>query len=261
MSFLKNKLEQIYLKYNKFQFIHPDPLEFLYNYKNPRDQEIVGLIASSLAYGKVTQILVSVKKILKFLGKTPRNLIIKEDSLFFKKALAGFKHRFTTGEEIVLLLMGIRKTVQKYESLEKCFLSHSNRDTNYLGAITRFVAELTCFFPNNKTYLIPSPEDGSACKRLMLYFRWMIRHDEVDPGCWEKISSEKLIIPLDTHIYFISKKLGFTNRKSADMKTALEITEAFRKINKQDPVKYDFALTRFGIRNDFEYHQLFNIVN
>ena len=89
----------------------------------------------------------------------------------------------------------------------------------------------------------------------------MGRHDEVDPGCWETITPEKLIIPLDIHMYFISKKLGFTNRKSANMKTALEITEAFGKINKKDPVKYDFALTRFGIRNDFEYHQLFDMIN
>ncbi len=261
MNSLKNKLEQIYLKYNKFELIHPDPLEFIYNYKNPQDQEIIGLIASSLAYGKVSQILASTKKILNVLGASPKTFIQEEDLLFLKEALRNFKHRFTTGEEIVFLLMGIRKALQKHDSLEKCFLSHSNNDINYLSAITGFVSELNYFFPNNKTYLIPSPENGSACKRLMLYFRWMARHDEVDPGCWRKVTPEKLIIPLDTHMYFISKKLVFTNRKSADMKTSLEITEAFRKINKKDPVKYDFALTRFGIRDDFEYHQLFDMVN
>ena len=262
MNSLRNKLDQIYLKYNKFHLIHPDPLEFLYNYKDLHDQEIVGLIASSLAYGKVSQILASVKKILNFLGASPRKFILEEDLPFLKEALRKFKHRFTTGEEIVLLLIGIRKAVQKHDSLENCFLSYiTNNDTNYLSAITRFASELTCFFPSNKTYLIPSPENGSACKRLMLYLRWMTRHDEVDPGCWRNVTPENLIIPLDTHMYFISKNLGFTNRKSADMKTSLEITEAFRKINKEDPVKYDFALTRFGIRDDFEYNNLFDMVN
>lgn len=261
MNSLKYKLEQIYLKYNKFQFIHPDPLEFLYNYKNPLEQEIVGLIASSLAYGKVSQILISIKKILNTLGNSPRDMILNKEPSFFKETFAEFKHRFTPGEDIVFLLMGIRKIIQKHKSLEKCFLLHLNKNTEFLDTIKEFVSELTCFFPNNNTYFIPSPENGSACKRLMLYLRWMIRHDEVDPGCWQKINPEKLIIPLDTHLYFISKNLGFTKRKSADMKTSLEITEAFKKINKKDPVKYDFSLTRFGIRDDFEYHQLFDIVN
>ena len=261
MNSLKNKLEQIYVKYNKFQFIYPDPLEFLYNYKDPQDQEIVGLIASSLAYGKVSQILTSVKNILGVIGGAPRDFIFKGNFFSFKRAFTGFKHRFTTGEEIAFLLMGIQNVIEKYGTLEKCFLSHLNKEKNILKTVTKFVSELTHFSPNKKTYLLPSPEDGSACKRLMLYLRWMIRKDEVDPGCWKNINPEKLIIPLDTHMYFISKNLGFTKRKSADMKTSLEITEAFRKINRKDPVKYDFTLTRFGIRNDFEYQQLFDIVN
>ena len=124
MNSLRSKLDQIYLKYNKFHLIHPDPLEFLYNYKNSQDQEIVGLIASSLAYGKVSQILVSVKKILNFLGASPKKFILEEDLPFLKEALRKFKHRFTTGEEIVSLLMGIKKSLQKYDSLENCFISH-----------------------------------------------------------------------------------------------------------------------------------------
>ena len=97
---------------------------------------------------------------------------------------------------------------------------------------------------------MPWPSRGSACKRLNLYLRWMIRSDEVDPGGWSGVHPRKLIVPLDTHMHRIGREWGFTRRKAADMKTALEITEAFRSINELDPVKYDFALTRTGIRKD-----------
>ena len=93
------------------------------------------------------------------------------------------------------------------------------------------------------------PSAGSACKRLNLYLKWMIRNDQVDPGCWKKIPPSKLVMPLDTHIFRICSNLGITKRKSADMKTALEITSFFRSINPEDPIKYDFALTRPGIWN------------
>ncbi|MCD6487215.1 MAG: TIGR02757 family protein, partial [Syntrophobacterales bacterium] len=98
--------------------------------------------------------------------------------------------------------------------------------------------------------LLPSPAKGSACKRLNLFLRWMVRHDDVDPGGWDDISSSKLIIPLDTHMHRICLALGITKRKQADMKTALEITRSFQVMAPHDPVRYDFALTRLGIRKD-----------
>ena len=96
----------------------------------------------------------------------------------------------------------------------------------------------------------PSPERGSACKRINLFLRWMVRKDRVDPGGWDKVPRSMLIIPLDTHMYHICTGLNMTCRKSADMTTAVEITEAFRKIAPEDPVRYDFSLTRLGIRKD-----------
>jgi uncharacterized protein (TIGR02757 family) len=105
------------------------------------------------------------------------------------------------------------------------------------------------------------PEKGSACKRIMLFLRWMIRNDEVDPGGWDKISPELLIVPLDTHMHTIGKILGFTERRNADMKTALEITRGFKKISARDPVKYDFCLTRFGIRREMQMNDLRSMFN
>lgn len=97
---------------------------------------------------------------------------------------------------------------------------------------------------------------ASAAKRLMLFLRWMVRNDELDLGLWKSLTPQDLIIPLDTHMMHISAILGLRNRKSADLTTALEITEGFRRINPEDPVKYDFCLTRLGIRPDLSKDQL-----
>jgi len=256
---IREKLDSLYNKYNKFELIHPDPLEFIYDYKLSEDQEIVALIASSLAYGRVAQILISVKKVLSILGEHPKQTLLKSDLDEIGLKLGLFKHRFTTGQEVHLLLKGIKAVLDKHGSLKVCFCKEDN---NYLSRISKFASELNSFFDKNKSYLVPSPEDGSACKRLMLFLKWMIRKDEVDPGTWADTELlGDLIIPLDTHMYYISTELGFTKRKSADLKTALEITKNFRKLNHEDPTKYDFTLTRFGIRNDMQYQSLFDSIN
>ena len=102
----------------------------------------------------------------------------------------------------------------------------------------------------------PDPAAGSACKRLHLFLRWMVRSDDVDPGPWTSVPAGKLVIPLDTHLHRLAAKLGATRRRSADRTTALEITEAFRRIRPDDPVRYDFALTRLGIRPDVQAPEL-----
>lgn len=258
MTDLREKLDSLYTKYNKFELIHPDPLEFIYDYKLPEDQEIVALIASSLAYGRVTQILVSVKKVLSVLGAHPKQSLLNANLDEIGLELGLFKHRFTTGQEIYLLLKGIKAVLLKYGSLKACFCKE---DSNYLDRVSKFVSELNFFFDHKKSYLIPSPEDGSACKRLMLFLKWMIRKDEVDPGPWADTNLNRdLIIPLDTHMYYISKELKFTKRKSADLKTAIEITGNFKNLNSDDPAKYDFTLTRFGIRNDMQYQSFFSSI-
>ena len=104
---------------------------------------------------------------------------------------------------------------------------------------------------------MPDPSKGSACKRLALYLRWMVRNDEVDPGGWKMVDPSALLIPLDTHMFNICTTLGLCSRKAADGRSAIEITEAFKKVCPEDPVRYDFALTRFGIRSDMKLEDLF----
>lgn len=243
----------MYRLYNKRHLVHPDPLEFLYKYSEALDREVVGIIASSLAYGRVAQILKSVDCILQPMGKHPFRFLQKTDSSKLMKIYKGFKHRFTTDKEMVSLLSGVHRVIMKYGSLNRCFVSGMRpEDENVLPALGKFSKELACV----SRYLVPSPQDGSACKRLNLFLRWMVREDDVDPGGWCSVGPAKLIIPLDTHMVNISKKLNITAKKTANIRMAEEITAAYKHVNADDPVKYDFALTRFGIRSEMKISEL-----
>jgi len=254
------KLELLYAYYNSPKWIHPDPLEYLHEYHDHQDREVVGLIAASLAYGRVSQILKSVSAVLEQMQPSPY-LFLKsatEESLLNR--FQEFKHRFTTGEEVASFLVGIKRIIEQYGSLYECFLcGFGEGDETVLPALTFLVNELRCHLNGSSNSLLPFPQKGSACKRLNLFLRWMVRYDEVDPGGWRKVSPSKLIVPLDTHMHRICLLLKLTDRKNADMRTAIEVTRAFRKMAPEDPVRYDFALTRLGIRTDADLDTLYEI--
>ena len=245
----KKALESTYARFNKKEFIHPDPLEFVYRYTTSGDREIAGFVAAALAYGNVTQILKSVEKVFKPMGTSPRRWLLKTSPADITGAFRSFKHRFTTGAELAVFLINIKTTVEKHGSLENCFLKHYRpADETLAGAIYDFVNDFNA--RACAPTLTPCPEKKSSFKRLNLFLRWMVRHDTVDPGVWSKVPPSKLIIPLDTHMFQVAKKDGLTRRNDTSMKTALEITAAFRKVSPEDPVKYDFSLTRAGIRKN-----------
>jgi len=247
----KKALDGLYEKYNRREFVHPDPLEFLYNYKDVRDREVVGLIASSLAYGRVKQILRSVSFVLERLGPFPTRFLVESSQDELLRIFEDFVHRFTTGRHLAALLTGARRAIRLYGSLHACFAAGVREaDETVIPALGDFVKELPCGDYSCDKYLLPTPDRGSACKRLHLFLRWMVRKDDVDPGGWDDIPPSKLIVPLDTHMHKIGLALRATRRKQADIRTALEITAAFREIAPEDPVRYDFALTRLGIRED-----------
>ncbi|HAT72273.1 MAG TPA: TIGR02757 family protein, partial [Elusimicrobia bacterium] len=206
-------------------------------------------IAACLAYGNVTQILKSVEKVLSLMGASPAAWLRKSQPAGIKKAFTGFKHRFTTGAEMALFLLNIKHTVEKSGSLENLFLAgYDKNEATVENAIYKFVDNLGAL--GRTPSLTPHPRHKSSFKRINLFLRWMVRKDSVDPGVWTKVSPAKLIVPLDTHMRQVSMSIGITRRKDTSMKTAAEITAYFRKIEPSDPVKYDFALTRAGIRGN-----------
>ena len=245
-------LDRLYRRYNCQKFVHPDPLQFVYGYNDNRDREVVGLVAACLAYGRVKQILVSVSRALDALGPWPADFVIDVSPSLLRRTFRGFRHRFAAGEHMVALLIGIRSVLREFGSLEACFRSAAGRsDETLLAALCGFADRLKAA-GGDSGHLLPDPSKGSACKRLNMYLRWMNRRDDVDPGCWESIGTDKLIVPLDTHMFRIAKTLGATRRGSADMRAALETTAAFGRVRRDDPVRYDFALTRLGIRDDLD---------
>jgi uncharacterized protein (TIGR02757 family) len=249
MAVSREGLDQIYRRYNSRKWVHPDPLEFLYGYGDPLDCEIVGLVASSLAYGRVLQILKSVRFVLEKMGPSPRGFLSSQREADLLEAFRGFKHRFTTEEELVALLLGVTRVVNRFGSLHACFQrGYLEEHATVLPALSFFVSELSHRCEGGGNSLLPRPEKNSACKRFHLYLRWMVRRDRVDPGVWMDIPAHKLIVPLDTHMHRMGVHLNFTQRCAADLRTAVEVTRGFQTICPEDPVRYDFALTRMGMR-------------
>lgn len=253
---MKELLETLYRKYNRRKYVSPDPLECIYQFDDVRDREIAGLVAACLAYGRVAQIVKSVSTVLGVMDASPCDFVCNGSSALFKKTFAGFRHRFADGEHLAALLTGIRRVLKRYGSLDACFLAGLEKtdSTTVSPALCLFVSRLD---PASAAgHLLPDPGKGSACKRLHLFLRWMVRKDRVDPGGWTGIAPAKLMVPLDIHMHAIGRRLGLTQRRQADAVTALEITQGFARFSPDDPVKYDFALTRFGIRREMDIEDL-----
>lgn len=243
----KEDLDNLYRKYNHRRFVSPDPLELVLRYESVADREIAGLIASSLAYGRVVQILKSASEVLDRM-QSPLQYLSDSSHRSIKREFIGFKHRFTTDSELSALLIGMKNTIENYGSLEGCFRAGC-RDTepDICASLCKFVDELCTGSGAECGSLLPDPRKGSACKRLNLFLKWMVRKDEVDPGGWDCVDESGLIVPLDTHMHRIGGLLGMIKTKQANMKAAKELTDGFRKFAPKDPTKYDFALTRLGM--------------
>ncbi len=251
----KDALEKLYLRYNRKELIPPDPLQFVYRYSEPADMEIAALLSAVLAYGRVQQIEKSLTTLLGRMGKSPYEFV-RNFSPRQRKKLQNFKHRFTTGDDISDLLTLLKKVLTEHHSIEKFFLIGCKKtDANIIPALSNFcdslirmhAAEHNGKISRGLKYLLSDPARASACKRLNLFLRWMVRDDKVDTGLWKLIDKAKLIVPVDVHMARLSAILGFHNRKTASLTTAVQITQAFAEIEPADPVKFDFALSRIGI--------------
>lgn len=254
---LRKILERAYAEYDA-RWIDPDPVQFVWRYDRREDREVAGLIASSLAYGTVPQIKRSVERVLGILGPHPARTIDALDAASAREALRGFKHRFNDATDVACLLIFIRGMRRERGSVEAFFAPEGT--VNALGPALEDFVRRTFALPRDGLYgrgalppragvrfFFPSPEDGSACKRLSLFLRWMVRADSVDPGGWTRVSRAALLIPLDAHIINIGRSARFTRRASPGWRMAEEITATLRACDPEDPVKYDFALHRMGL--------------
>lgn len=254
---LRALLNRAYAEYDR-RWIEPDPVQFVWRYDRPEDREVAGLVASSLAYGNIKQIRRSVESVLGILGDRPARALDSLNARNALRSLEGFKHRFNDAVDAACLLVFLREMRRAAGSVES-FFAPEGRVTDLRAALIDFVAR-TLALPHDDLYgrgllpggagvrfFFPSPADGSACKRLCLYLRWMVRADTVDPGGWTRVSRSALLIPLDAHIINIGRSAKLTRRVSPGWKMAEDITATLRACDPLDPVKYDFALHRMGL--------------
>ncbi|MHC4727506.1 MAG: TIGR02757 family protein [Planctomycetota bacterium] len=252
---IKSLLDKLYKKYNHRDLIKPDPLQFVYQYDKPPDREIVAFLSADLAYGRVEQIQKSLINLFERMGDSPYEFVRRFGKTEQKK-LIGFKHRFNTGQDISNLLMCFKKVLNQHASIEEFFIQGCKPgDKNILGGLSKFCNSLLNIHASRHKgqtsrglkYMLVNPSDGSACKRLNLFLRWMVRDDDVDAGLWNSVDKARLIVPIDVHMGRLCRILGFHNQKVVSLSTAIQITECFAEIEPADPVKYDFALSRIGI--------------
>jgi uncharacterized protein (TIGR02757 family) len=264
MSPLKFHLDNFLLHFPKEKHLSSDPVQFVHRYDDARDREIVGLIASAFAYGNVKIVLRTVENALRFLGPSPSRTIAGFDPKKDARRLRGFYHRFNTSRDLGVLFWIIRRAFEEYGSLESMFASTiSAEDIDTTNALENFCATLLGFgherfYPRGELkrrigvrFLFPRPSEGSACKRMNLYLRWMIRpQDGIDCGVWTRVTPRQLVIPLDTHIARISSYIGLTSMRSPGWAMAQDVTRSLRRLDPADPLRYDFALCHLGIAGD-----------
>jgi uncharacterized protein (TIGR02757 family) len=278
-------LEQLFERYHRTEFLGSDPLEFPHRFSDPWEQEAVALIAALLSYGNVKQIRRSVQAVLDRIGRTgksPREWVTAlgrpgglEEGL---EVFEGFVHRFNSGTDMVILLALIARTWKEWGSVGALFVSALEpEDADISRALDALVATWRAWVQSDPalrrlarkspsySYLMTSPEDGSCCKRWCMFLRWVGRVEKLegrlDLGLWAEgselarktfskgraLRASQLVIPLDTHTGRISQYIGLTRRKTLNWLAALEVTEALRACDRDDPTKYDFALARLGI--------------
>jgi uncharacterized protein (TIGR02757 family) len=251
---LKQKLDYHY-KYFDFTKISPDPLEFLHRYNNYFDIEISALLSSVFAYGNVKQINTTLGKLHTIMYHKPYEFIQNYNPKKDYKLFNDIVHRFYTSQDIASLFSALNKIYLTYGSLKKLFLLYYFQEEEHLkNTIHFFSRNMIEIIADHKQasrgmiFMFPDPYKGSACKRTNLLLRWMVRKDELDFGLWYEIPTNKLVIPVDTHIAKICSRLKLTKQKNVSWKMAEEITDNLKKFDENDPVKYDFAICHIGMR-------------
>ncbi|MFA6261217.1 MAG: TIGR02757 family protein [Bacteroidia bacterium] len=253
---LRNFLDLKVKLYNVPAFIEWDPISIPHRFKKRQDIEIMGLIASLFAWGQRTTIINKSIEVAERMQQRPHDFVVSHQPKELKQLL-GFKHRTFNDTDLLAVVAFLHRWYKENSSLETAF-SYGMKagDTTVENALNGF-REL--FFreadmPNRTRKHIASPRQNSACKRLNMYLRWMVRKDRqgVDFGLWKSIGMHQLVCPLDVHVQRVAIQLGLMLRNQADWKAAIELTENLKRMDPKDPVRYDFALFGMGINSATE---------
>ena len=259
ISDLKPALDRLYEDFN-YPDSAADPIQIVRRYDRADDREVVGLVAAALAFGRVSGVLQSIERMLAAMGPRPADCVRRFDCRRDGQAFADIVHRWTGGSDLVALLWMARQMIDRDGSIEGFFRAGADDSAEDVeSAIESFSTRAlaldlkaaygrvprrpgVCFF-------FPRPSTGSACKRMNLYLRWMVRRDALDLGVWTRVSPAKLIVPLDTHVIRVGRELRLTRYTSPGWRMARDITATLRRLEPSDPVKYDYSLCHLGMRH------------
>lgn len=250
-------LEAVYARYSRDAMVQSDPLDVVVAYPEAADREVVGFLAAGLSFGGVGIIQASIRRALAPLGPHPAAALRELSLRDAKRFATGFNHRWVFPEDLANIYMMLGRALREAGGLEPLFAAGMAEGAEDIrpGAASLIRELSTRLDPEarqrrgTRTFL-SDPEGQSASKRLHMYFRWMVRRRDVDLGLWCSARPSQLLMPLDTHIARIAGYLGLTTRKTAGLAMVLDITKALRKVDAEDPIRFDFALCRLGILDD-----------
>jgi uncharacterized protein (TIGR02757 family) len=273
---LRSTLDRLYSEFN-YPDSAIDPIQIVRRYHRPDDREIVGFCAAALAFGRVASVLQSIERLLAIMGDRPAAYVRAFDPARRKQAFAGLVHRWIGGADIVALLWIIRQMIDQSGSIEGFFLEGDDPaapDITHaldMFSVRALELDVTAAYghprlrqpgPRNGghhgqqvrdsrgvRYFFPRPSAGSACKRLNLFLRWMVRRDALDLGLWTRVIPARLVVPLDTHVIRVGRCLKLTRYTSPGWPMARDITRTLSRLDPEDPVKYDFSLCHLGMMN------------
>lgn len=264
---LRQPLENLYRTFDHVNSAS-DPVHIVRRYRARDDREIAGFCAAALAFGRVASVLSSIESLLVVMGPSPAAFVRAFDPATDGRRLVRLVHRWIRGKDLIALLLILQRMLRESSSIERFFVAGDDPSAPDIGpALDAFSTraldtDLRQAYGWRRAgplglagkrpgvcYFFPRPSAGSACKRLNLFLRWMVRKDAIDLGVWSRVSASRLIVPLDTHVIRLGRCLRLTRYKSPGWRMAAEITASLRAIDPADPVRYDFSLCHVGMMN------------
>jgi len=259
MKTLKPTLDRLYADFN-YPDSATDPIQIVRRFERPEDREVVGFCAAALAFGRVASVLQSIERLLAIMGDRPAAYVRAFEPRRDGGAFDGLVHRWTRGADLVALVWLLHQMIARSGSIERFFVEGLDAHAADVGpaldsfstrALALDLREAYGRVPRRAgvCYFFPRPSAGSACKRLNLFLRWMVRRDALDLGVWSGVAPSTLIVPLDTHVIRVGRCLQLTRYTSPGWAMARDITASLRELDPDDPVKYDYALCHLGMMN------------
>lgn len=246
-------LEALLARYHRRDFLSSDPIQFVHRFSSDADREVAGLYCAMLAFGNVRAVGASIESLLEVMGDHPAAYVAGFDFRRDGKAMTKLNHRWIRGGDLARYTAALKVVLEEHGSLRALVAREWDQTGDFWSVSAAFSNAFVGALPAGKptrglSFLLSAPTPGSARKRLAMYFRWMVRDDEIDLGIWkDAMPASALRIPLDTHLSRICRYIGLSERKTVDWKMADEVTAALAEIDPADPVRFDFALARLGI--------------